>query len=147
MVGAALVAAMGLAGCDTTRSLFRDRSELVAEPAVCVATTLPVYFDEGNASLTGPARELIATTAQRLSGCEIRRVQVVGLASASGGATRNLTLSERRAMAVTEALAAEGWPAPVFEVMAAGEDGAVQGGVAEPVRRRVELLIEAAPGA
>ena len=137
------VAALTVAGCDTTRSLFRDRSELVVDPQVCVNTTLPVYFEESQAGLTREARELISTTADRLRGCSINRVRVLGLADATGSVERNRTLSERRAINVGNALAGAGWPTPAFELMAAGEDGAVQDGVAEPVRRRVEVVVEA----
>jgi len=47
---------------------------------------------------------------------------------------------------VAEALAAAGWPAPVFDVDAGGEEGAVtEAGVREPMRRRTEVVIEAVP--
>ena len=145
VVGVAVVA---LAGCDTTRGLFRERSELVLDPQVCVNTTLPVYFAESQAGLTREASDLIRTTAERMRGCSISRVRVLGLADASGSVERNRTLSERRAINVGNALAEAGWPTPAFELMAAGEAGAVQGGVAEPVRRRVEVVVEAsAPSA
>ena len=85
-------------------------------------------------------------TATHLQGCDIQRVQVIGLADASGAASLNQTLSQRRATAVAEALAAAGWPTPVFEVAAAGGQGAnVAPGVAEPLRRRTEVTVTAAP--
>jgi len=85
-------------------------------------------------------------TAAQLQGCEIRKVQVVGLSDARGGAEANQSLSERRAVAVAEALTAAGWPAPVFDVDAVGDEGAVaDSGVREPMRRRTEVLIDAAP--
>lgn len=144
VAGAALMAAAGLAGCAGS-GLFGDRSELVLDPQVCVLTTVPVYFAEGEAGLSRPARELLDTTADTLRGCQIRRVNVMGLADSSGSAARNQTLSERRALAVTQALEEAGWPQPAFEVQAAGEAGAAEAGVEEPVRRRVEIVIEAAP--
>lgn len=51
-------------------------------------------------------------------------------------------ISERRARAVAEALAGAGLPAPAFDIEAAGADGAVVGGVNDPLRRRTEVLIE-----
>lgn len=138
-----VAAAVAVAGCTTLG--VRDRSELVQDPQVCVHRTLPVYFAESEAGLTGPARDLIHAAANELSHCRIDRVRVVGLASATGGAQRNLTLSERRAETVAEALADAGLPAPSFDIEAVGEAGAVEGGVSEPVRRRVEVVIEAAP--
>ena len=81
--------------------------------------------------------------AQQVAGCAIDRVRVLGLADAQGGATANLNLSERRAQSVTAALEAQGLPAPVFEVQAAGASGATTAdGANAPMRRRTEVLIE-----
>jgi len=139
-----VVLAVGLSGCGMTR--FMERSEVVAEPSPCSATRFEVYFADSEARLTEPARQAIGMEAARLQGCEIRKVQVLGLADARGGTPANLSLSERRAQAVAEALTAAGWPAPVFEVDAAGDEGALtDAGVREPMRRRTEVLVDAAP--
>lgn len=136
--------AVGLSGCGVTR--FMDRSAVVAEPSPCAATRFEVYFADSEARLTESARQAIGMSAAQLQGCEIRKVQVLGLADARGGATANLSLSERRAQAVAEALTAAGWPAPVFEVEAAGDEGALtDAGVREPMRRRTEVLVDAVP--
>ena len=140
---ATAVIVLGAAGC--TNLGWRDRSEMVVDPTVCVDTTVPIYFEESQANLTGPARDLIRTGADALQGCSIERVRIVGLASATGSAQNNMTLSERRAITVARALADAGLPAPAFDVEAAGEAGARADGVSEPVRRRVEVIIEAAP--
>jgi len=138
------VAAAGLSGCGVTR--FMDRSAVVAEPSPCTTKRFEVYFADSEARLTEPARQAIGMTAAQLQGCDIRKVQVLGLSDARGGATANQSLSERRAQAVAEALAAAGWPAPVFDVDAGGEEGAVtEAGVREPMRRRTEVVIEAVP--
>lgn len=135
---------VAVAGCTTPG--FRNRSDLVVEPSACTATQFEVYFTEGEARLTEPARQAIGMTAAQLQGCNIRKVQVLGLASATGGEAANMSLSQRRAMAVAEALTAAGWPAPVFDLDAAGETGAVaDSGVREPMRRRTEVLIDAVP--
>jgi outer membrane protein OmpA-like peptidoglycan-associated protein len=140
------LAALVATGCGGPR--YMDREAVVAEPAPCAARRFEVYFADGEARLTEPARQTIGMTAAQLQGCDIRRVQVLGLSDASGGAGANQSLSERRALAVAEALAAAGWPAPVFDVEAAGEDGAVTDtGAREPMRRRTEVLVEAAPRA
>ena len=141
---AGLAVAVGLSGCGVTR--FMDRSAVVAEPSPCTAKRFEVYFADSEARLTESARQAIGMTAAQLQGCDIRKVQVLGLADARGGATANLSLSERRAQAVAEALTAAGWPAPAFEVAAVGDEGAVtDAGVREPMRRRTEVLIEAVP--
>ena len=110
-----LGAALAVAGC---ASLPPDRADLVATPEVCAPQRFDVYFRDGEAGLT----------------------------DARGGAVANLDLSERRALAVTEALEAAGWPAPVFSLMVAGESGSVTAdGASEPMRRRTEVLVDAAP--
>lgn len=136
--------AVAVSGC--AAGGFRHRSDLVAEPSACAAKRFEVYFADGEARLTEPARQAIGMTAAQLQNCEIRKVQVLGLSDARGGAAANQSLSERRAVAVAEALTAAGWPAPAFDVEAVGDTGAVADtGVREPMRRRTEVLIEAVP--
>ncbi|WEK57690.1 MAG: OmpA family protein [Candidatus Brevundimonas phytovorans] len=125
---------------------YRTRADLVSDPSACAAKRFEVYFDQDQARLTPAAREAVRLTAAQLQGCDVTRIQVLGLADArSGTAAANQSLSERRARSVAEALAAVGLPAPAFEVAAAGADGAVVNGVNDPLRRRTEVLIEAAP--
>lgn len=141
---AAVSAATALSGCSGAR--FWERSDLVAEPAACAQQRFEIYFAEGQARLTEPAAELIDTTAAALRGCEIARVDVLGLADASGTPGRNLTLSQERARIVAEAFAAAGWPAPAFQLSAAGDAGATTAaGTQEPLRRRTEVIVHAAP--
>lgn len=141
----ALGAALAVAGCALTPGV-RDRSDLVVEPHACTPQRFDVYFRDGEAGLTDAARHAIGLTATQLQGCEIRKVNVIGLTDARGGPTANLDLSERRALAVTEALEAAGWPSPVFSLIVAGESGSVTAdGASEPMRRRTEVLVDAAP--
>ncbi|MNS66972.1 Outer membrane protein A precursor [compost metagenome] len=134
-----------LAGC-TTPGAYKKRSDLVSNPAACGAKRFEVYFDNDQAGLTAAARQAISLTATQLQGCDIAKVQVLGLADArSGTAAVNQSLSERRARSVAEALVSAGLPAPAFEVAAAGAEGAVVNGVNDPLRRRTEVLIEAKP--
>lgn len=137
------MAATALAGCS---SMGTGRDDLVATPDACAAKRFDVYFAENQAVLTDAARTAIGLTATQLQPCQIQTVRVLGLADATGAAAANLTLSQQRALAVVEALEAQGWPAPAFEVGAAGDVGAVTpGGVEEPLRRRAEVLVTAAP--
>ncbi|MFC5344786.1 OmpA family protein [Brevundimonas staleyi] len=137
-------AAVALAGCSSMGTPGRDA--LVAEPSACAAKRFDIYFAEDQAQLTDAARTAIGLTATQLQGCRINTVKVLGLASSTGSADANQALSERRALAVAEALTAAGWPAPAFELAAAGDQGATTAtGVAEPLRRRTEVLVEAAP--
>jgi len=141
---AGIAGAVGLSGC--AGAGFMDREAIVAEPSPCIAKRFEIYFADSEARLTEPARQAIGMTAAQLQTCNIRKVQVVGLADARGGATANQSLSERRALAVAEALTAAGWPAPVFDIEAVGDQGAApSGGVQEPMRRRTEVLVDAVP--
>lgn len=145
---AVAIAGAGLlvSGCETARGMFHDRSQVVAAPATCAPKRFEIYFADSEARLTEPARQAIGLTATQLQGCAIKSVKVLGLADARGGAEANQSLSERRATAVAEALAAAGWPAPAFEVGAAGDEGAVAApGVREPLRRRTEVVVDASP--
>lgn len=142
LAGAGLIAASaGLAACAGDPLV---RAGLVTPPAACRTHTFEVYFREGEARLTDPAREAVRLHARLVAPCRVQAVEVLGLASATGSAARNLTLSERRAVTVAEALVEAGLPAPRFEVLAAGDQGAVtDAGTAEPLRRRVEVRIDA----
>ncbi|MFA4950522.1 OmpA family protein [Brevundimonas sp.] len=144
LVGGLVAVGLTAAGCNLAPTM--SRSDIVAEPSACTTKRFEVYFAEGEARLTDVARQAIGLTATQLQGCRIDKVQVIGLADASGGHSANQTLSERRAIAVVEAFEAAGWPAPVFDVDGVGDQGAAMpGGVNEPMRRRTEVLVEASP--
>ena len=145
LVSAALAAALGLSACSTAQRLM-GRDRLVSPSTACSTQRFDIYFTEAQARLTEPAREAIGLYAARLQDCEIRSVNVLGLASATGDSAANRDLSERRAVAVTDALSASGWPTPVFSLEAEGDAGAVTpDGVAQPLRRRTEVVVEARP--
>lgn len=134
-----------LAGCSAPGA-YKTRDALVSNPAACATRRFEVYFDQDQARLTPAARQAIGLTATQLQGCDVTKIQVLGLADArTGTPASNQSLSERRARSVAEALAGVGLPAPAFEVAAAGAEGAVVNGVNDPLRRRTEVLIEAKP--
>lgn len=136
----------GLAGCSSAGGMFRDRSAVIATPSACAPMKFEIYFADSEARLTEPARQAIGMTATQLQSCTIKSVRVIGLADARGGAEANQSLSERRAETVAQALTGAGWPAPVFDVTAAGDMGAAnEQGVREPLRRRTEVLVDAGP--
>lgn len=145
--GGLAACALGLllvSGC--AASPFMDRADLVAPSTACASRTFDVYFAESAASLTQPARQAIDLMARQMAGCEITHVTVIGLASATGAPESNLSLSQRRAQTVAQAFEAKGWPAPVFEIEAAGDAGATNpDGTQEPLRRRTQVLIQARP--
>ncbi len=137
-----LTASLAAAGCAAT-SGYKERSDLVIDPSACADKRFEVYFVPDRATLTDAARQAIGMTATQLQGCQIKHVKVTGLADArSGTAAANQSISEQRARAVAEALAGAGLPAPAFDIEASGAQGAVVGGVNDPLRRRTEVLIE-----
>lgn len=140
LVGA-LAAAAALAGC----AGLGGREGLVKDPPRCQETTVPVYFEPGSHDLTDEGRAMLAQAASETAGCEIERVVVVGLADAQGAPAANLELSKRRAQTVTAALAAVKLPAAEFRLTAAGEQGAVTAAGAEPLRRRVDVILQMRP--
>lgn len=119
--------------------------ELVEAPPRCVETAVPVYFEPGSHDLTDEGRTLLAQAASEARGCLIDRVVVVGLADAAGEPAANLELSKRRAHAVTATLAALGLPAAEFRLSASGDQGAVTDAGAEPLRRRVDVILQMRP--
>jgi outer membrane protein OmpA-like peptidoglycan-associated protein len=137
---AAAVAA-ALAGC----AGLGGRERLVKAPPRCTETAVQVYFEPGSHDLTDESRTLLAQTASETAGCEIERVVVVGLADAEGAPGANLELSKRRAQTVTAALAAVRLPAAEFRLSAAGEQGALTAAGAEPLRRRVDVVLQMRP--
>lgn len=139
-----LTAGLAAAGC-AAPGAYKTRSDLVTDPSACADKRFEVYFVPDRATLTDAARQAVAMTATQLQGCRIEHVKVTGLADArSGTAAANQTISEQRARAVAEALAGAGLPAPAFDIEAAGAQGAVVGGVNDPLRRRTEVLIKVA---
>lgn len=145
-LGGAAVAAV-LAGAVSGCAVVKPKREaLVVGESVCASGRFDVYFVENQARLTDAAALLLSTAAAKARECDVRRVRVLGLADASGATEVNLTLSQRRARAVAEALARGGMPAPAFEVNAAGDMGATDAsGRDELLRRRAEVVIEAYP--
>lgn len=141
VAGVASVLALGACATATPKA-----DPLMAVQPTCAPQRFEIYFADSEAGLTDPAKQAIGMTATQLQGCDIRTVRVLGLADARGGADANLDLSERRAASVVQALASAGWPAPAFEVEAAGDQGAADAqGIREPLRRRTEVLVDAAP--
>lgn len=141
MTAAIIAAAAGVvSGCHHGP---RTRADLVTPEPQCQDARFAVYFADGSARLTQPALQLLDETARRLRPCRVVRARVMGLADAKGTPDANLTLSQRRARQVMEALRSRGLPAPSFEIAAAGEAGALlPDGREDPVRRRTEVFLE-----
>jgi outer membrane protein OmpA-like peptidoglycan-associated protein len=129
-----------LAACETPS---RPVPGLAPPPVACADFSFPIYFETGSEALTGVARQEIGYAAERVKGCKLGPVAVIGLADADGPARRNLALSRRRAAVTAAALAAAGLPAPTFDIEAFGEQGAVTPDGKAPLRRRTDVVIRA----
>ena len=133
-----------VAGCASDREA--QRAALVAPVVACGDSSFPIYFESGQATLTAAALQALKYEASKAKNCAVSEVLVLGLADADGSAQRNMALSRARATQVASALAAEGLPAPTFDLEAAGAAGAVTpAGTPEPLRRRAEVVIRMGP--
>jgi outer membrane protein OmpA-like peptidoglycan-associated protein len=134
----------GVAACNNTTPKV-TRQAIVADMS-CQDTTFPIYFETGSTTLKPEAAQLLRESANQAKGCSVKEVLVLGLADADGPANRNMVLSRQRATSVAAALAAQGLPAPSFDLEAAGSAGAVTpSGTPEPLRRRAEVVIRLGP--
>ena len=103
-----------------------------------------IYFDFEKAELSAAAKAVLETAssaARKLKGIS---VTVGGHTDLSGTADYNMGLSERRALAVFEALIKAGVASAAVKAEAFGETHPAiitADGVAEPANRRVEILI------
>ena len=141
---ALIVMLAGLGACATVQGA-RDR--IVKRQPVCADQTAQIYFEPDSAEITKEGRAVLSATGGAVSGCRVVAVDVLGLADAAGAPADNLELSKRRAQAVAAALSATGLPAAEFKVSAAGQAGATTpGGKAQPLRRRVDIVMRFRPG-
>jgi outer membrane protein OmpA-like peptidoglycan-associated protein len=137
---AGLALALGLGGC---AGMMGGRAQLVKADRVCRDVTVPIYFEPNQAEITRDGRRVIGMAAADAKGCEVRGVQVMGLADAAGDPAANLELSKRRAASVADALLRAKLPAAEFDVAAAGQAGAVnKAGDVRPLRRRADVVIK-----
>jgi OOP family OmpA-OmpF porin len=86
----------------------------------CAAARFPIYFAKGSDGLSDQARAAIRAGADLVRSCQVREVDIFGLADADGPAAVDMALSKRRAANVAQALAAAGLPEPLFDVQGLG---------------------------
>lgn len=142
-VTAAMSVAMLLAGCATVRNA-RDR--IVKPQPRCADVTVQIYFEPDSAEVTSEGRAVLRAAADQARACRVAGVSVLGLADAAGAPGANLELSQRRAEAVTKALAATGLPAAAFDTSAAGQAGSMTAsGDTRPLRRRADVTLKLSP--
>lgn len=120
------------------------------DPAFCTQRDFNIYFEEGSQHLTPEARRLIELEARNIRGCEISGVRIIGLSDQDEGSdatTRELSI-ERASTLARYLSERTSWPESRFEILAAGERGAVTSeGLDVPVRNRARIIVSAAPPA
>ena len=135
-----LLLAVGLGACVTGCATMHHG--LLTSNSPCHNTTVTLYFETGSEALTDAGRQIVGLTAKRLSGCNVRELQLLGLADPTGSAQVNLTLSQHRADNVLSAFVKAGLPVPKYTLVAAGQKGAVTAsGAIEPLRRQVDATV------
>jgi outer membrane protein OmpA-like peptidoglycan-associated protein len=134
-----------VAGCATMTASEAPATPAAFDPAACYEREFNVYFERADARLTAPAREAIVSVQDALAGCRIEHVRIVGLARARGAEQINMEASVDRAVTVARFMERRaGWPRERFEMLAAGEAGAVtEEGLNQPMRDRAHVTVSA----
>lgn len=148
-MAALVVIAAAASGCATVHKIVQRPYEgpKVVLPNNCTDMTATIYFDRDSAALTADAKAALKIAAAQAESCGFRSVDVYGLSDAVGAPAANIAISKRRAEAVTRQLAQLGFTAVTFKLVAAGDAGAMSApGVAEPLRRRADVIFRANPG-
>ena len=113
---------------------------MVSQPSSAMAV---IYFDTAQSDLTDAHKNELYRVID--TGWPVSRVLLTGFADRSGNQAYNLQLSQKRAQTVADWLAELGINPAAITISARGEtDGQVEtpDGTAEPLNRRVEVVIE-----
>jgi hypothetical protein len=96
-----------------------------------------VFFQERSVALDPAARDVIAHAARRAQESPTAAVQVIGYTDSAGSPQADVTLSQRRAQAVADALVANGVSPSRLVRLGRGQTGSNAG----VMSRRVEIFI------
>lgn len=145
MRGTVLAAAMALALSACASSQDSAQRDPNFDPAACYQRIFSVYFESMQQEMSQEAAEAVDAVENSLRGCRIDHVRIVGLAGAPGDDEENLELSQQRAEIVADYLeATTDWPRSRFELIARGEEGAInEEGLQRPMRRRAVVRVQA----
>ena len=115
----------------------------IARPMAVGSADLKLSFMPGSAILTEDAKSRLAKYAAVLNNPKIatRRVRIEGHTDASGSASSNKLLSQRRAQAVADFLVANGVPAARFEVVGYGSSKPLAGIPAQSAANRRVMAV------
>ncbi len=106
-----------------------------------------INFSSGGSVLTADSLPLIDALAAALGPCQGTRVEIAGHTDASGGAARNMRLSEERANVVVQALVDRGIPAHRLLPRGYGEEKSIDPGSSVDAfakNRRIAFSVAAA---
>ncbi|HYG25586.1 MAG TPA: OmpA family protein [Caulobacteraceae bacterium] len=138
-LSALTIAIAATAGCESLPLPYSGPAVVV--PDQCENLTASIYFDRDSSKLMSDAAKVLRGAAAQAETCRFRTVTVYGLSDPVGSPAANLALSEKRAEVVTAELARLGFAEVTFQLMAAGETGAVTPtGEVQPLRRRADVI-------
>lgn len=124
---------MGIAGCS------------IPEPSPPPPQQYLILFNSGNAALTPEGHQTIEYVASYVRTDPRHRVTIVGKTDTVGSQPGNMSLSQRRAQAVRDALVSAGVPAGNVQSTWAGENQLnvpTGNGVAEPTNRTANIVVQ-----
>lgn len=139
-MGAAVVLALGACA-----SISDDDPAPAFDSRACYERSFAIYFDEFQADLSPEARQTIDAIEEKVRGCRVTRVRILGLASVTGSDQRNMDVSIRRAQVIGDYLGrTTDWPRSAYQLLAAGASGAtLPDGSPELMRRRAHITVTA----
>jgi outer membrane protein OmpA-like peptidoglycan-associated protein len=134
--------AAALLALPAAAAMAEDAETAAAQQPGAGPPPLVVHFDTGSTSIRPGDAAVLDKAARAFNEGKPLVMILTGSSDRVGGAGPNLSLSQRRATAVLNALLDRGIPADRFQILAKGEtDLAVptQKGIAEEENRRVEI--------
>jgi outer membrane protein OmpA-like peptidoglycan-associated protein len=136
--------AMAASMMDRTATPMAAPVPIAPAPSEVCSQKLPgiVFFEFDSAALPADAQQTIQFVAQNAGPCGWRAFDVVGHTDRAGSDAYNLSLSERRAQAVSAMMTSMGIPGSAVTTSAQGESSPrvpTEDGVRNPQNRRVEI--------
>ena len=141
---AELGASAALIGCTTP-----DKDAASGNPIVSTTTcsdfSFSIYFERGSTHLNREADDLLASASTRARKCEVKGIDVIGIANQPGSPEINAELSRARTQVVTRALKRHGFADFRFAPTDGTSGAQSTTSMASPFRRRVEVNFHFVP--
>ena len=145
-IAALMTGAVFLAACSTTPPPPPPPPlapvEPVAETGIpCADRNFPVYFASDQTSLDADAQAVIETVVAAAADCQLSAIEIFAHSDAIGSETINMTVSQRRADAVLDAIMEAELDVARIAIVALGEQGAItDDDLIQPMNRRVDVF-------